>query len=78
MSAVTELPTQAHNEDKDAALFVEGKAEASANEHSPEYREYLRLENEVFVGKKKKTLIRKMDLRVVAPLVVGGRSSVFV
>lgn len=65
---------QSMMEDKDAGLFIEGKAEARANGHSAEYTEYLRLENEVFVGKTKKKLLRKMDIRVVLPLVVSKRS----
>lgn len=34
----------------------------------PEYYEYLKLENEVFVGKKKSALLWKMDWRVTLPL----------
>lgn len=43
---------------------VENKLGQSAQE----YDEYLRLENEVFVGKKKKQLLRRMDLRVTLPI----------
>lgn len=73
MSAITELASHGHHEEKDEALFVEGKGESAANGHTEEYNEYLRLENEVFVAGShaKKKLIRKMDIRVVAPLVVS-------
>jgi hypothetical protein len=33
-----------------------------------EYDEYLRLENDVFAGKRKKQLLRRMDLRVTLPI----------
>lgn len=59
-------------EDKDAALFIEGNGESpSAKAYSAEYTEYLRLENEVYVGQAKKKLLRKVDIRVVLPLVVS-------
>lgn len=71
MAAVPE-PVPQLNDDKDGNLFVEGKAESSlANGYNAEYQEYQRLENEVFVGKTKSKLLRKMDIRVTLPLAVG-------
>lgn len=71
MAAETQTLNHVSNEDKDAGLFIEGKGDArSTGEYTAEYQEYLRLENEVFVGKVKKKLLRKMDIRVVLPLVV--------
>lgn len=58
--------------DKDAALFIEGNGESTSGKaYSAEYTEYLRLENEVYVGQAKKKLLRKIDIRVVLPLVVS-------
>lgn len=72
MAAVPEPVPQLTAEDKDTNLFVEGKAESTlANGYSAEYQEYLRLENEVFVGKTKSKLLRRMDLRVTIPLAVS-------
>jgi hypothetical protein len=74
MAAVAEPIPQAHlpAEDKDAGLFLEGKAESTlANGYTPEYQEYLRLSNEVFVGKRKAQLLRQMDIRVTLPLAVS-------
>ena len=73
MAAVPEpVPQLSNLEDKDGNLFVEGKAESSlANGHTPEYQEYLRLENEVFIGKTKSKLLRRMDIRVTLPLAVS-------
>lgn len=76
MAAEPHVINSPATEDKDATLFLESKADSPlASEHSAEYREYLRLENEVYIGKAKKKLLRKVDIRVVLPLVVRGLSS---
>lgn len=72
MAAEPQTTHQSSIEDKDTGLFLEGKGEAPlANGYSAEYQEYLRLEKDVYVGKAKKKLLRKVDIRVVLPLVVS-------
>jgi hypothetical protein len=42
-----------------------------------EYHEYLEYENEIFVGKRKAKLLRKLDVKVTLPLTVRAPRAIF-